>query len=91
MPDKDIIVLTSKNFLEYVSFPGYIIDKYKKGFIENAHFSDLLRLELLNTYGGLWIDSTVLVTDKINDTFFDNELFVFKNLSYFSFIFHNGN
>ena len=77
----ELIVLTKDNYSDYVSFPFYIVDKYKKGYICSAHFSDLLRLELLRKYGGLWIDSTVFVSSKINKDFFNNELFVFKNLS----------
>lgn len=81
MSDKEVILLTSENISNYVSFPDYIVKKRDLGYIENAHFSDLLRLELLCKYGGLWIDSTVLVTEKIDKSFFENDLFVFKNVS----------
>jgi hypothetical protein len=38
------------------------LEKYQKKIIDNTHFSDLLRLELLIKYGGTWIDASVLVT-----------------------------
>ena len=79
--NKEIIVITLDNFSDYVTIPDYILDKKEKGYIENAAFSDLLRLELLSKYGGLWIDSTVLVTKDIDKNFFDNEMFVYKNIS----------
>ena len=77
MPDKKIIVLTEANMWDYVSMPDFIKEKYKKGIISRTHFSDLLRLELLITYGGTWIDSTVLCTAEPNYAF-NTPLFAFK-------------
>ena len=45
IPDKKIIVIDGNNFGEYVNMPDYITDKWHRGIIGNAHFSDLLRLE----------------------------------------------
>ena len=45
-----------------MELPGYIVEKWEKGRIPAAMFSDLLRVELLIKYGGTWIDSTVLCT-----------------------------
>lgn len=47
IPDKKIIVIDGNNLGEYVNMPDYITDKWQRGIIGNAHFSDLLRLELL--------------------------------------------
>jgi len=49
-----------------VELPGYIVEKWEKGRIPAAMFSDLLRVELLIKYGGTWIDSTVFCTG-VND------------------------
>lgn len=95
LPSKDIVVLTSNNLKDYVTFPNYIYDKWQQGIITNTHMTDLLRLELLTTYGGTWIDATVLCTQnekQIPDYFFDSELFVYQclkpgrdgNATYFS-------
>ena len=64
--DRDIIVIDNANWREYVELPGYIVEKWEKGRIPAAMFSDLLRVELLIKYGGTWIDSTVLCTG-VND------------------------
>lgn len=64
LPDKHIILLSEQNFSEYVTMPEDILRKWKEGIIGTAHFSDLLRLEILIKYGGFWIDSTVLCTDN---------------------------
>ncbi len=78
LPERKIIVLTEKNLWNYVDFPEYIKEKYRKGYISNAHFSDLVRVQLLAMHGGLWIDSTVYLTSR-PDYAFDIPLFVFKN------------
>ncbi len=62
LTDREIKVIDNENWKEYVDLPDYIVEKWKKGRIPAALFSDLLRLELLIKYGGTWIDSTVLCT-----------------------------
>lgn len=80
--DREIILVTKDNMFDYVKFPDFIIDKWKKGQISNTHMSDLLRLELLIKYGGMWVDSTVFCTSKrrdIPDYFFDSDLFFYQS------------
>lgn len=57
-----VVVLDDKNYKQWVDVPEYVERKYRKGLIPGALFSDILRLELLIRHGGMWIDSTVLVT-----------------------------
>lgn len=81
--DKEIILITSENMAEYVSFPDYIIDKWNRGIITHTHMTDLLRLELLITYGGTWMDATVLCTRDIEEIpgyYFDSDLFFYQTL-----------
>ena len=81
MSDGEIVVLTEDNIKDYVEFPGYIMEKYKKGIITRTHFSDLLRAELLSRYGGTWMDATVLCTGaNIPEYMLDSELFFFQQL-----------
>lgn len=81
MPDKKLIIITKDNINEYVTFPDYILNKWKKGIITNTHFSDLLRLELLINHGGTWIDSTVFCTsNNIPKCIFESELFMYQML-----------
>ena len=76
-----ILVINQTNLYKYVKFPSYILEKYKKKVIDNTHFSDLLRLELLIKYGGTWIDASVLMT-KYNKNFFRKDLFFFRTVNY---------
>lgn len=81
-PEYEIIILTDENINKYIKFPDYIRDKRKRGLIGPAQYSDMIRLELLTKYGGIWLDATVLCTSGkfigqlIEE---DTELFVYKD------------
>lgn len=82
LPDADIHLITNYNLFQYVDFPPFITDKVNKGIIPRAHFSDLIRLELLTKYGGTWIDATVLLTGNELPAFAIRQpLFVFKQMN----------
>ena len=77
----EFVVITEKNYKNYVKFPLFIQKKYESGIITKTHFSDLLRLELLIRYGGTWADSTLYCSgDNIPSYFFDSDLFLFQCL-----------
>ncbi len=79
--DKEHVFITLENYSEYISLPQYIEEKFHKGIIPMALFSDLIRLELLIRYGGTWMDSTVLCTgNTYPKSFFDCDLFMFQYL-----------
>jgi hypothetical protein len=59
---QDLIPLNDENLVEYLVIPDWINEKRKV--FSKTFFSDLLRLLLLKTYGGTWLDSTVLLTAK---------------------------
>ena len=81
LQDRVVILLTEENIGQYVSLPDFIENRYREGIIPTAHYTDLLRLELLIKYGGTWIDSTVLCTgDDYPKEILDSELFVFQHL-----------
>lgn len=83
LPNKEVVLLTSENLADYVTFPKYIDEKWRSGIITNTHMTDLLRLELLTKYGGTWIDATVFCTekeDRIPKYFFESDLFFYQSL-----------
>lgn len=61
----ELVTITEENMNDYIEFPDYIMDKYKKGLITKTHFSDLVRARLLSQYGGIWVDSTVYTSKDI--------------------------
>lgn len=66
-PNYEHHVLTLENYERWVCLPETIKHKYKQGRIPPALFSDLLRLAVLQKYGGVWMDATVLCTSMVND------------------------
>lgn len=83
LTDREVILITSENMNQYVQFPEFIVEKWKTGVITHTHLTDLLRLELLIKYGGMWLDATVFCSEKRNgipNYFFDSDLFFYQNL-----------
>jgi len=78
---KEVVLITKDNIKQYVQFPDYIQEKWDKGIITNTHITDLLRLELLIKYGGIWLDATVFCSDNHIPNYIENsDLFLFQNL-----------
>ena len=77
-PKNNITIITKNNMSDYIELPDYIMEKWEKGNISNTHISDILRIELLIKYGGLWIDATTLLTGEIPEYVFDNDLFMYE-------------
>lgn len=76
---EQLFLLDESNLFEYVDFPEYIINKFKDGVIGYAHFTDLIRLRLLNVYGGIYIDSDIyFMSDHLPDYVIDTEMFVYS-------------
>lgn len=77
-----VVVITEENYKNYVSFPEWIEDKRNRGIISRTHFSDLLRLELLAKYGGVWLDSTFFCVKPEIETYFDFPIWSIKRPEY---------
>lgn len=78
---KDRVILLDKNNLsDYIQLPDYIEQKYKKGIISHANYSDMVRLMLLAKYGGCWVDSTIYLTNEIPDEILRANFFTFRSL-----------
>lgn len=68
--DVEYVVITQQNYNKYIEIPDYIMDKVKKGYITLTTLSDMIRVSLLYQYGGLWMDSTLLLTDYVPEEVF---------------------
>lgn len=62
MPDCEFVEITEENCTQWIPLPQQIVEKWHKGIIPAALFSDILRMELLTRYGGVWMDASVLCT-----------------------------
>lgn len=73
---RPLILLEQKNYREYVQVPQRYNDLLKDEQITRTQYSDILRLNLLYQQGGIWLDSTCLLTDRMMSEI--------SNLSFFS-------
>lgn len=75
----DIVVISLKNYSKYINIPRYVLDLLNNKTISYTNFSDILRFMLLKEYGGVWIDSTVLVTCDVPENMFEYSFFSQKS------------
>lgn len=73
--DRPLILLDKNNLNEYIDIPDYIMDKLEKKCMTLIHFSDIVRMSLLSKHGGLWMDATVFLSNKLPSNIFDNSYF----------------
>ena len=67
-----LIVLTNDNIFQYIDIPHQIREKYNRGIIGNAHFSDVVRMMVLAQYGGVWLDATMFLHEPIDEVAFSS-------------------
>ncbi len=76
--DRKINILSFDTIKDYVELPQRYYDLVSSGKMPVALFSDILRMYLLTQYGGVWIDSTILLTDKIPQEIIDSSFCVVR-------------
>lgn len=78
-PSWNVIVLDSSKVHEYINIA---ISPEKLSTLTLAHQSDLVRLALLNKYGGIWADATTFCTKPLDewiDSATSSGFFAFRN------------
>jgi hypothetical protein len=75
----EIVLLTKKNIEEYVDIPGYIYRKVNLGIISIPHFADILRTKLLYQHGGIWMDSTLFITDDFCEDIYRHDFYTIRH------------
>lgn len=73
-----VIRLCDETLCEYIDLPSFVWDKYNNGALGKAHFSDLVRLALLQTYGGIWLDATILLTAPLENKLICGDYFMYQ-------------
>lgn len=79
-PDWEVNVITKDNIIEYIDDTNKIMDMMHKNEISFTVFSDYLRMFLLDNYGGVWIDSTCFLTDKLPETILNYDIYSSKGV-----------
>ena len=75
--DYTLVRLTDENLQDYLDFPDFV-QKKRQSVYSRAFFSDLLRLMLLKTYGGIWMDATIMLSGPIPEEYVSKDLFFFR-------------
>ncbi|MCH4158858.1 MAG: capsular polysaccharide synthesis protein [Bifidobacterium minimum] len=68
------------NMDRFIRIDPRMVGLFRSGKISPAHFSDCLRVCLLKQHGGVWLDSSVLLTKKLPDSVLDRPIWNAKNL-----------
>jgi len=76
--DYTVIRLSDETVKDYLDLPQEIWEKCSGDVFNKTFFSDLLRLGLLSTYGGIWLDATVLLTGPLPKQFIEQNYFMFQ-------------
>lgn len=74
--DYHVIRLDDKCITEYLDIPDFIIKRKAK--FSSAHYSDLLRLLILTSYGGVWLDATVKLSSSLPEKYYQMDFFMFQ-------------
>lgn len=69
--ETNFINVDQANFKDYVSLRPEIIALFESGKMSHAHFSDQIRINLLATYGGIWVDATLWINQPLTHEIFD--------------------
>ena len=67
-PEWSVVILNKENYSTYID-----IDIHQRSISSDAHFVDVLRISLVEKYGGFWLDSTIICYDSIEKIFNINE------------------
>lgn len=78
-----VCIITEQNWKQYCNLSNTIMKKFAAGKISIAALSDIIRFNLLKNYGGLWIDSTVILNNNsasLLAQFNNRDFFTISNL-----------
>ncbi|MDR0795861.1 MAG: capsular polysaccharide synthesis protein [Tannerella sp.] len=76
--DYQVIRLNDENISDYIDLPAFVWQKRENPEFNRTFFSDLLRVALLNVYGGVWLDATVLLTGTLPESFRELDYFMYQ-------------
>lgn len=70
---------------DLVTIPQFILDSVKSGRISRAHLADYIRICILEKFGGIWLDTTIILDSPLPDAIFDYPFWSVKNLDFFPY------
>lgn len=79
----EVIFLDENSIDKYITVPPDIKEKYRLGTVLPAHFADYIRVSILEKYGGVWLDSSLLVVSPIPKYIFEVPIWSPKGMKSF--------
>lgn len=73
-----VILLSKDNIRDYVDFPDYVWTQFTENRLKIQHLADMIRVQLIQRYGGIWLDASVFCAKEIPDRFFEVPLYSLK-------------
>lgn len=70
-----VYIIDKDNISDYINIPDFIFEKYRRKIISRTHLSDIIRLFLLATYGGVWLDSTIYMNKSFDNVVFNSDFY----------------
>ena len=61
----DVVVLSEKNYQQYIEIPEYMLEKYRQGKIIIQHICDYMVVSVLASHGGYFTGATVWNSQRI--------------------------
>ncbi len=76
---RELVVLDSGSLGDWIELPPHVTDKWRRGLIKPAHFTDICRVALLYRYGGYWMDATDFLPAELPEWIDDRDFFVYMS------------
>ena len=73
-----VILLTKDNVRDYVAFPSQVWEQFRRGKLRIAHLADMIRVQLIRRYGGLWLDASIYCSQEIPEAVFELPVYSIK-------------
>lgn len=73
-----VILLGKDNVRDYVSFPDCVWEQFENGTLRIQHLADMIRVQLIRKYGGLWLDASIYCAGAIPEECFRMPLYSIK-------------
>lgn len=74
-----VILLSKETLKDYVDeLPDFVWEKFGKGGFDFPKIANLVRLQLLSAYGGVWLDSTIYLTKPLEKIWLEKDFFALQ-------------
>lgn len=73
-----VILLTQENINDYIQFPDCVWSKFNEKILRIQHLADMIRVQLIQKYGGIWLDASIFCGREIPSNIFQMPLYSLK-------------